>query len=112
MTTIPSRLPAFSHQDIWALPAMSPAYETLMRLCDVGKTTVAQMIKEGTTPVPVIPVGRQLRVRKIDILNFLGLTEETGASPVYHPGESAGNDEAARVPAGPPLSSKSALTSK
>lgn len=78
MTTIQSRLPAYSHEDVRALPAMSPAYETLMRLCGVGKTTVAQMIKEGTTPVPVIPVGRQLRVRKIDILGFCGLIEENG----------------------------------
>lgn len=111
MTTIQSRLPAFSHQDIWALPAMSPAYETLMRLCDVGKTTVAQMIKEGTTPVPVIPVGRQLRVRKIDILNFLGLTEENGAGPACEAGPSAGNDEEAACEAASPVE-QSATTCK
>lgn len=43
---------------------------------------------------------------------LLAATAISGASPVYQPGESAGNDEAARVPAGPPQSSKSALTSK
>lgn len=76
---------AFSLDEVRALPALPPAYQALMGLCDVGKTTVAQMIKEGTTPVPVIPVGRQLRVRKTDILNFLGLSEENADAAGYEP---------------------------
>lgn len=83
---------------VLALPALPRAYETLMGICGVGKTTVAKMIKEGTAPVPVVPVAGQLRVRKADVLNFLGLAEETSAVPGVQPGTpEAGNDEAAGV---------------
>lgn len=111
MTTIQSRLPAFSHEDIWALPAMSPAYETLMRLCDVGKTTVAQMIKEGTAPIPVIPVGRQLRVRKIDVLNFLGLQDQAAAE-VESAASAEENGDAPGVEPGAPVERNAIPTSK
>lgn len=50
-------------------------------------------------------------LRWADALGVLSLKQD-GAAPTYQAGASAGNDEAARVPAGPPQSSKSALTSK
>ncbi|MBP5915894.1 helix-turn-helix domain-containing protein [Streptomyces scabiei] len=95
-----------------ALPVMFDVWPTVGQALDIGRTATYQLARENALPIPCIRVGRQLRARRSDLLNFLGLSGEIGTSPEYQPGESAGNDEAARVPAGPPQSSKSTPTAK
>lgn len=82
---------------------------TFFKACGTAESTGYQLAAQGRLPLEVIPLGRRRYVRTVEAWKFLGLLpQENGDSPRYQPGESAENDEAARVPAGPPLSSKSA----
>lgn len=115
MTTA-ARSSALSAAEVLSLPAM-PSARDAFAACGISGDLGYQLIRDNEFPIEVIKFGRVLRVRRADLLNFLGLgdqvaVEETSACPVYQPGQATGNDEAARVPAGPPQSSKSAPTSK
>ncbi|WP_055527120.1 hypothetical protein [Streptomyces graminilatus] len=86
---------------------------TFFKACGMAQSTGYQVAAEGNLPLEVIPLGRRRYVRTVDAWKFLGLIpQENGTAPTYQAGAPAGNDEAARVPAGPPQSSRSALTSK
>ncbi|MDX2839487.1 DNA-binding protein [Streptomyces ipomoeae] len=86
---------ALTATEVLALPAMPTAQDAFAALGISGDLGY-QLIRDNEFPVEVIKLGaRALRVRRSELLNFLGLTEENGASPVYQPGEPAGNSEAA-----------------
>lgn len=105
--------PALTIAEILDLPALVPLWPTVGQALGLAESTTYQLATQDRLPVEVIRLGRRRVARTVDLHRFLGLLpEENGASPRYQPGESAGNDEAARVPAGPPQSSKSATTAK
>lgn len=106
------RRKALSAAEVLALPALPSAWPDGGMACGLGRTTTFQLIASGEFPVPVIRVGRSLKVRRSDLLNFLGIREENGSASEVQSEASAGNDEATRGPAGSPLSSKSAPTSR
>lgn len=78
-----TRLVPFSIAQVEALPAMPPAMPTLAQLLGIQTTAGYALIRSGNSPIPVVKVGRLYRLRKTDILSFLGLTENgdgTGAA--------------------------------
>jgi len=86
---------ALTAAEVLALPAMPTAQDAFAAI-GISSDLGYQLIRDEEFPVDVIKLGaRALRVRRSELLNFLGLTEENGASPEYQPGESAGNSEAA-----------------
>ncbi|WP_030173190.1 helix-turn-helix domain-containing protein [Streptomyces sp. NRRL S-813] len=104
---------ALTISEILDQPAVVPLWPTVGRALGLAESTTYQLAAEGRLPVEVIRLGRRRVARTVDLHRFLGLLpQENGASPVYQPGESVGNDEATRVPAGPPQSSKSIPTAK
>lgn len=69
---------------------------TFFDACGVAHSTGYAEAAKGALPIEVIRLGRRRYVRTTDAWKFLGLLPEgNGASPVYQPGESAGNDDAA-----------------
>ncbi|WP_086809861.1 helix-turn-helix domain-containing protein [Streptomyces reticuliscabiei] len=85
---------------------------TFGRMTGQAESTIYQLAAQGRLPLEVIRLGRKRYVRTVDAWKFLGLIpQENGTAPTYQAGAPAGNDEAARVPAGPPQSSRSALHS-
>lgn len=93
-------------------PALTPL-PTFFKMLGVAESTGYQVAAEGNLPLEVIKIGRRRYVRTVEAWRFLGLLpNNSDTAPTYQAGAPAGNDEAARVPAGPPQSSKSALTSK
>lgn len=102
---------ALTISEILDQPAIVPLWPTVGRALGLAESTTYQLAAEDRLPIEVIRLGRRRVARTIDLHRFLGLLpQENGTAPRYQPGASAGNDEAARVPAGPPLSSKSAPT--
>lgn len=91
-----TRRKTLSVAEVLDLPPLFPVWPTLGQILDTGKTATYEMARAGTLPVPVVKVGRQLRVRRVDTLALLGLTE---ASSNGDAGEScqAAPDAAARV---------------
>lgn len=86
---------------------------TFFKACGMAQSTGYQVAAQGLLPLELIPLGRRRYVRTVEAWKFLGLLpNDSGTAPTYQAGASAGNDEAARVPAGPPLSSKSTPTAK
>ncbi|MCI3272119.1 helix-turn-helix domain-containing protein [Streptomyces cylindrosporus] len=86
---------------------------TFGRMTGQAESTIYQLAAQGRLPMEVIRLGRKRYVRTVDVWNFLGLVpQETGTAFGVQPEAPAGNDEATRGPAGSPLSSKSATTSK
>ncbi|MGW1609445.1 helix-turn-helix domain-containing protein [Streptomyces sp. NPDC002285] len=61
-----------------ALPVMFDVWPTLGAALDIGRTSTYQLAREDALPIPCIRVGRQLRARRSDLLNFLGIREENG----------------------------------
>lgn len=82
-----------------ALPVMFDVWPTVGQALDIGRTATYQLAREDALPIPCIRVGRQLRARRSDLLNFLGLqdqaavevesaasAEENGDAPGVEPG--------------------------
>lgn len=103
--------PAMTIAEILAHQAPLTDLPTLGRMTGQAESTVYQLAAQDRLGLEVIRLGRKRYVRTVDVWKFLGLIpQENGTAPTYQAGASAGNDEAARVPAGPPQSSRSTLT--
>ncbi len=57
---------------------MFDVWPTVGQACGIARTTTYQLAREDALPIPVVRVGRQLRARRSDLLNFLGIREENG----------------------------------
>ncbi|GGV13867.1 hypothetical protein GCM10010245_24150 [Streptomyces spectabilis] len=75
----------------------------------ISRTTWYSLISSNQTPVPVIRVGRCLKVRRSDLLNFLGIKES--AAEVESATGTEENDDAPGVEPGAPIE-QSAPTAK
>lgn len=60
------------------LPVMFDVWPTVGEALGIGRTATYQLAREDALPIPCIRVGRQLRARRSDLLNFLGIHEEKG----------------------------------
>ncbi|MGW1617764.1 helix-turn-helix domain-containing protein [Streptomyces sp. NPDC002172] len=60
------------------LPVMFDVWPTVGEALGIGRTATYQLAREDALPIPCIRVGRQLRARRSDLLNFLGIAEENG----------------------------------
>ncbi|WP_431997755.1 helix-turn-helix domain-containing protein [Streptomyces fungicidicus] len=61
-----------------ALPAMIPVLDAFPAL-NIGETLGYSLIKSGEFPIEVIRLGRAFRVRKVDLLAYLGLSQYVAA---------------------------------
>lgn len=69
---------AYSPEQVYALPAM-PSVKQAFAALNIGPTLGYQLIRDAEFPIEVIPFGRALRVRRSDLVHFLGLTETADA---------------------------------
>ncbi|RMB81304.1 AlpA family transcriptional regulator [Streptomyces shenzhenensis] len=70
---------ALTSKQVLQLPAMPTAQDAFAAL-GISRDLGYQLIKDGEFPVEVIKFGaRALRVRRSDLLNFLGLSETAAA---------------------------------
>ncbi|MFJ2162398.1 hypothetical protein [Streptomyces sp. NPDC087856] len=67
-----------SPEQVLALPAM-PSVKDAFAAMNIGPTNGYALIKDGLFPIEVIPFGRAFRVRRSDLVTFLGLTEPAAA---------------------------------
>ncbi|MFJ1653663.1 helix-turn-helix domain-containing protein [Streptomyces sp. NPDC088337] len=67
-----------SMDQVRALPAMPTAREAFAAL-NIGSTLGYELISQGEFPIEVVKVGRAFRVRKAELLAFLGLSETAAA---------------------------------
>lgn len=83
-----------SSEQVRGLPAMPTAMQAF-RALNIGKTAGYELIASGQFPIEIIRLGRAFRVRKADLLAFLGLQnddsagEATPTPSVEHVNESA-----------------------
>lgn len=66
------------------LLAQPPAMDlrATCRAINIGKTSGYAMVKAGEFPLPVLRIGKQYRVRRSDVLAYLGIdVREQGAVP-------------------------------
>lgn len=90
---------AYSPAQVLALPAM-PSVKDAFAAMNIGPTAGYQLVRDGRFPIEVIPFGRALRVRRSDLVQFLGLSE-TAAAEVQLAAASKEND-APEVQSGAP----------
>lgn len=74
MTTAAPLTPA----EVAALPAMPTALQAFAAL-NIGETLGYELIKQGRFPIEVIRFGRAFRVRKAELLAYLGLSQLVAA---------------------------------
>ncbi|WP_306186921.1 AlpA family transcriptional regulator [Streptomyces sp. MK5] len=101
---------ALTAAEVIALPAMPNAWPDAGRACGIGRTAWYELIAKGETPVPVVRIGRALKVRRSDLLNFLGIKET--AAVVETAAASEENDDAPGVEPGAPVEQASTSTSQ
>lgn len=98
-----SRRAALSAADVLALPAMPSAWPEGAAACGgISRTTWYELVAKGETPVPVVRIGRSLKVRRQDLLNFLGLQDQAAAE-VESAAPAEENDDAPGVEPGAPV---------
>ena len=96
MTT---RVEPLTSEQVLGLPAMPPVKAAFAAL-NISEGTGYQLIREGEFPIEVLAFGRAKRVRKADLVAFLGLSE-TAAVEVQS--AAATNDDAPGVQPGAPV---------
>lgn len=69
------------------LPAASDVPVVAERLLGVSRDAAYESIAAGTFPVPVLRVGRRIRVPLRPLLDVLGLTESEAAELLGLPGD-------------------------
>jgi hypothetical protein len=67
-----------SLNQVRALPAMPTALQAFAAL-NIGETNGYELIKAGEFPIEIVKFGRVFRVRKTELLAFLGLPEHADA---------------------------------
>jgi hypothetical protein len=70
-----ARARALSPAEVLALPAMPDLVPDAVAALGVSRDTGYSLAKTGDFPIPVVPVGRRLKVRRADLLAFLGIEE-------------------------------------
>lgn len=70
-----ARTRALSPAEVLALPAMPDLVPDAVAALGVSRDTGYSLAKTGDFPIPVVPVGRRLKVRRSDLLAFLGIQE-------------------------------------
>ncbi|MDH6226249.1 hypothetical protein [Streptomyces sp. MJP52] len=75
------KVTALSPDQVRALPAMVDAADAF-RALNIGRDLGYQLIKAGDFPIKVLSFGRIYRVRRADLLEYLGLTEAPADTPV------------------------------
>ncbi|MET8982102.1 hypothetical protein ABZX85_41620 [Streptomyces sp. NPDC004539] len=69
---------ALTPEQVLSLPAM-PKVQDAFRAMNIGSTNGYALINLGEFPIEVLRFGRVYRVRRADLLAFLGLSEPTAA---------------------------------
>ncbi|MEU0040108.1 hypothetical protein [Streptomyces sp. NPDC006333] len=100
---------AYSPVQVLALPAM-PSVKDAFAAMNIGPTNGYALIRDGQFPIEVIEFGRAKRVRRADLLTFLGLSE-TAAVEVQSAAATA-DDGAPGVQPEAPSAEQPAPTSK
>jgi hypothetical protein len=98
---------AYSPAQVYALPAM-PSVRQAFAALNIGPTLGYQLVRDAEFPIEVIEFGRALRVRRTDLLQFLGLPETADAE--VQSASASENDDAPGVQPGAPSAEQSAPT--
>jgi hypothetical protein len=99
---------AYSPEQVYALPAM-PSVKQAFAALNIGPTNGYSLIAAGEFPIEVVPLGRAFRVRRSELLAFLGLPERADAE--VQSASASTNDGAPGVQPGAPSAEQSAPTS-
>lgn len=110
-TSTVARAHGLSVSEALALPVMFDVWPTVGQACGIARTTTYQLAREDALPIPVVRVGRQLRARRSDLLNFLGLQDQAAAE-VESAASAEENGDAPGVEPGAPVERINAPTSK
>ena len=78
---------ALTAAEVLALPAMASASQAFAAL-GIGRDLGYQLIRQRDFPLPVVQLGRTVRIRRADLLAFLGL-EHSDAARVAPPAASS-----------------------
>lgn len=73
-----ARRRSLTKDEVLALPAMPDLVPDAVAALGVSRDTGYTLARSGGFPIPVVSIGRRLKVRRTDLLAFLGLTEDTG----------------------------------
>ncbi|HVB45586.1 MAG TPA: hypothetical protein VNF47_23165 [Streptosporangiaceae bacterium] len=66
---------SMSHDELLALPATVPL-ETAARAFGVGRTKAHELVRDGTFPCPVLPLGRKQIVTRSALFAVLGIDQK------------------------------------
>jgi hypothetical protein len=93
------KVEALTPEQVMGLPAM-PAVKAAFAALNISEGTGYQLIREGGFPIEVIEFGRAKRVRKVDLVAFLGLSPLAAAEVQS---AAAANSDAPGVQPGAPI---------
>ncbi|MCP9209313.1 helix-turn-helix transcriptional regulator [Streptomyces sp. NEAU-Y11] len=73
---MPARREALSVTEVLALPAMVDGWPDAAAACGgISRTTWYELVAKDDAPVPVVRIGRAIKVRRADLLAFLKIQE-------------------------------------
>lgn len=75
-----ARIRRLSESEVLALPAMPDLVPDAVAALGVSRDTGYALAKTGDFPIEVLTIGRRLKVRRTDLLHFLGITEDSAAA--------------------------------
>lgn len=64
--------------DLLALPPLF-GLELAAKPLDVSRATVYALARRGELPIPVVHVGSRMKVRRCDLLKYLGIADPAAA---------------------------------
>jgi excisionase family DNA binding protein len=97
--TTSTAAPGSTLDDLTALPPTLDV-ETAARLLGIGRTTAYQLAARNALPIPVLRIGRTLRIPTTPLLTLLGITPPD-TSTTTEPGPHGAAPECHAAPPGP-----------
>lgn len=76
--TLASRVRSGLDEELRALPPVFGLAKAAPHL-DVARSTIYDLAKRNKLPIPVLRIGSRMKVRRSDLLAYLGITDASAA---------------------------------
>ena len=108
---MPTKIEPLTTDQVLGLPAMPPVKSAFAAM-NISEGTGYQLIRDGEFPIEVIEFGRAKRVRKVELVQFLGLALPAAAEVQSAAAASSSNGAPGVQPGAPSEQSASTRASK
>lgn len=85
MSRVVTSYPALSVAEVLNLPAMVDGWPDAAAALGISRTTFYELANSDEPPLPIVRIGRSVKVRRQDLIKFLGISENGNGAEAATP---------------------------